>query len=269
MTRRPTRRLSRGPSRPAGIRRRPVLAASLAAAGLAAAGPGRAPAQDGPLMVDVELVLAADGSGSIDDDELRAQREGYAAAITSDRVLSVILGGFNGRIAIAYVEWGGASSQHTIVDWTLVDGPEAAGRFAEALVATPRAAFGWNSISNALDYSRRLVAANAYEGFRKVVDVSADSGQRGGRPLPEVRAELLADGFTINALSLDFRGRGLGGPGGVPLAETFRRTLIGGPGAFVLPVTEESQLTEAIIEKLVLEIAGRPAAPPALGPLPA
>lgn len=251
------------------VSRRPVLAGALAAGALGGAGlvglaSGRAVAQDGPLMVDVELVLAADGSGSIDDEELRAQRHGYAAAITSERVLSVILGGFNARIAIAYVEWGGASSQHTIADWTLIDGPEAAGRFAEALVAAPRAAFGWNSISNALDYSRRLVASNAYEGFRKVVDVSADSGQYGGRPLPEVRAELLADGFTINALSIDFRGRGLGGPGGVPLAETFRRTLIGGPGAFVLPVTEEAQLAEAIIEKLVLEIAGLPPAPPAL-----
>ncbi|MBP0651684.1 DUF1194 domain-containing protein, partial [Mycobacterium tuberculosis] len=65
--------------------------------------------------VDLELVLAADGSGSIDDDELRLQRDGYADAIESPEVLAAIRDGAIGAIAIAYTEWGGAASQHTIV----------------------------------------------------------------------------------------------------------------------------------------------------------
>ena len=35
--------------------------------------------------------------------------------------------------------------------------------------------------------------------------------------------------------------------------------MIGGPGAFVIPVTDPEQLLESIRRKLVLEIAGLPA----------
>jgi len=56
--------------------------------------------------VDLELVLAADGSGSIDDEELRLQREGYARAVAHPSVQSAIKSGFLGKIAIAYIEWG-------------------------------------------------------------------------------------------------------------------------------------------------------------------
>jgi len=244
-----------------------VLAVLLA---LAAGAPSAVPAhgQDGggAVSVDLELVLTADGSGSIDDDELAAQRAGYAAALADPRVLQAIADGFDGRIAVTYVEWGGATSQHTIVDWTVIDGPESAADFGARLVAEPRQAFGWNSISNALDYSLTAIETNAYEGFRKVIDVSADSGQRGGRPLADVRAEVLAAGVTINALALNFRGRGMSGPGGMPLSEYFRSVLIGGPGAFVLPVDRESDLADAILRKLLLEIAGRVPADPALRP---
>jgi len=125
-------------------------------------------------------VLAADGSGSIDDEELRLQREGYARAVAHPRVQAAIKSGFLGKIAIAYVEWGGPSSQHTIVDWTIIDGPETAAAFGEKLVAAPRAAFSYNSISNALVYSQNLLKTNDYAGLRRIIDVSADAGNFGG-----------------------------------------------------------------------------------------
>src|SRR3712207_9109141 len=53
--------------------------------------------------VDLELVFAADGSGSIDDDELRLQRQGWADALTSRDVLDGIRDGPLGAIAVAYM----------------------------------------------------------------------------------------------------------------------------------------------------------------------
>ena len=100
--------------------------------------------------VDTELVLAADGSGSIDADELKLQREGYANAITHPRFLQAIEGGFHQAIALAFMEWGGPESQHTIVDWMKIDGPASAKAFAYKLRAAPRAAFSYKSISEAL-----------------------------------------------------------------------------------------------------------------------
>ena len=47
--------------------------------------------------VDLELVLLADASGSIDDAEIRFQRQGYAAAITHPEVLGAIAQGYTTR----------------------------------------------------------------------------------------------------------------------------------------------------------------------------
>ncbi len=97
--------------------------------------------------------MAADGSASIDDEELRLQREGYARAEQNPRVLEALTGGIYAKSVITYVEWGSAESQHTIVDWTVIDGPETAAAFGKALVGAPRQAWGFNSISNAIVYS--------------------------------------------------------------------------------------------------------------------
>ena len=132
--------------------------------------------------VDVELVLAADGSGSIDDDELALQRRGYAEAITSAEVLGAIGSGPVGAIAITYVEWGGAASQHTIVDWHVVRDAASAAVFADKLVSSPRQAYGYNSISGAIAYAADRIRENGYEGLSKVIDVSG-AGARGGPPI--------------------------------------------------------------------------------------
>ena len=185
-------------------------------------------AQDGGRPVDVELVLAADGSGSIDDDELATQRRGYADALKHPRVLQAIQGGFHGRIALTYIEWGGAGSQHTIVDWREIGGAKDAEAFGQALVAAPRAAQGWNSISGAIAYAHRKIDENGFAGDRKVIDVSGDGPQRGGPPLAFVRQQAVDAGITINALVVRRPGGGYPGPGGMPLAKHYERDVIGG-----------------------------------------
>jgi len=214
--------------------------------------------------VDLELVLAADGSGSIDDEELRLQREGYARAVAHPSVQSAIKSGFLGKIAIAYIEWGAPESQHTIIDWTVIDGPDSAAEFGSKLMSAPRAAFGFNSISNAIAYSQNLIETNSYAGLRRVIDVSADAGNIGGMPLPLARAQAMNAGITINGLAISRPGstRPLRG---VVLEAHFANEVIGGPGAFVVTVDETLSFADAVIKKLVLEIAGMPQAPAQLG----
>jgi len=207
--------------------------------------------------VDLELVFAADGSGSIDNEELAFQRAGYAAAITDPVVLNAIRGGFHQKIAVAYVEWGSAFSQHTIVDWTVIDGPESAQRFADQLVAEPRAATGWNSISEAVAYSQNMMLTNAYEGGRMIIDVSADSGNYGGRPMALARADAIAADIRINALVINKPGSGLPGLGPGSLADYFEREVIAGPGAFVIIAQNREEFADAILKKMILEVAGR------------
>ena len=206
--------------------------------------------------VDLELVLAADGSGSIDDEELGLQRAGYGAAITHPRVLDAIRAGYRGAIAVTYVEWGAPDSQHIIVDWTRIDGAGSARAFADALLAAPRRAFGYNSISNALHYAAAEIRTNDYQGSRAVIDLSGDGPQIGGRPIGSVRAGIVTAGITINALVIKSPGGGFRGPGGIPLDEHYRRDVVGGFGAFVMVAEDRSHFAEAILKKLILEIAG-------------
>jgi hypothetical protein len=206
--------------------------------------------------VDLELVLAADGSGSIDASELALQREGYAAAITHPRVLAAIRSGYHQAIVLAYVEWGGPFSQHTIVASTRIHDEASARAFAGALVARPRRATGYNSISGAIDYAAKLMRANVFEGRRKVIDVSGDGPNIGGRPVRMARDEAVLAGITINALVVASPGGGFRGPGGVPLAMHYERDVIGGFGAFVMVARNREGFAEAILKKIVREIAG-------------
>jgi len=211
-----------------------------------------APAQE---AVDLELVFAADGSGSIDDQELALQRAGYAAALAHPTVLSAIRGGYHQKIAVAYVEWAAPDSQHTVVDWTVIADEASARAFGKALMTAPREAWGFNSISNAIHYSANLIEANDYEGARNVIDVSGDGPQRNGRPLELVRQTTLLKGITINALVVISPGGGYPGPGGEPLSEHYAKDVIGGFGAFMMTVESREEFAGAILKKMILEVA--------------
>jgi len=208
--------------------------------------------------VDLELVLLADASGSIDDAEILFQRQGYASAITSPAILAAIANGFDRRIAVTYVEWGMVGSQEVVVPWTIVDGPESAQAFADALMTTPRLAFGRNAIGEALIAAYTLIESNDISGHRRVIDFSGDSANNwGGISIADARATALQADITINGLAIlcrDCSGR----PVSYDLEEAFARQIVGGPGSFVVTADGRDSFADAVRKKLLLEIAGRP-----------
>lgn len=205
--------------------------------------------------VDLELVLAADASGSIDDGEIRLQREGYAAAITSGEILQAIGVGYLGKIAVTYIEWGDQSSQEIVVPWTIVDGPDSAAAFAAQLRAKPRLAFGRNAIGSVIAVAQDEIERNAFEGERKVIDISADSANSwNGVPLALARQRAIDAGITINGLAILCR-QCSGRPVGYDLEEQFERRIIGGPASFVVTADGNTSFAEAVRRKLLLEIA--------------
>jgi hypothetical protein len=199
--------------------------------------------------VDLELVLLADASGSITQDEIDFQRQGYAAAITDPAVLNAIKSNLTGSIAVTYVEW--AANQVTVVGWTIIDSDATALTFAENLLDPPRLAYGRNAIGDALIEGKRLIDANTITGLRRVIDFSGDSiGNFSGASIAEGRAEVLAANITINGLPI------LKDATDSTLADTYADQIIGGPGAFVVPAETREGFTEAVRRKLILEIAG-------------
>ena len=232
-----------------------------AAAGLAMAAALCAPAAAQDTPVDLELVLAVDVSGSMDEGERTLQRGGYVQAFLHPDVIAAIGSGAYGRIAVTYVEWAGPRSQAVILPWREIDGPTTAENFAAALRAAPTSHIRGTSISGALAFASTLFDGNGFTGARQAIDVSGDGPNNMGPPVVPVRDAVVARGVTINGLPLTLHGSGWGsGYGnlaGSLLDIYYEDCVIGGPGAFFLSVQAPGQLADAIRRKLVLEIAGR------------
>ena len=233
----------------------PVLAAlALLAAALA---PGRAAAweMDG-MEVDVELVLAVDVSLSVSPREMEIQRKGYAEAITSPEVMTAVQAGLLGRVAVTYVEWAGGQNQRTVIGWTLIETEDDARAFAERLRTAAGGTLRRTSISNALTYSVAAFDDNGFTGLRRVIDISGDGPNNAGPPVVQARDRALAAGIVINGLPL-MTDEGFGSRWHLEdLDLYYTDCVIGGPGAFVIPVTRWSEFASAVRRKLVMEIAG-------------
>ena len=222
-------------------------------------------AQAAPLPVDLELILAVDVSGSVDAIEARLQREGYISAMTSETVMKAIKSGPFRRIAVAYVEWAGEQYQQTVMPWTLIESLEDSQNFMAKVADSPYVAIRWTSISAAIDYSVKLFAESPFEGTRRVLDISGDGKNNHGREVADARADALAAGVIINGLPILSSRAGAydsaavrGWPSDPDLDSYFQTTVIGGPGAFMVPAESFDTFSEAVKSKLMREIAGIP-----------
>jgi hypothetical protein len=234
---------------------RPALLRAVAfffALGLAhsAAAPALAPPAVPQMQstVDLNLVLAVDASGSVDDERFDLQKQGYAQAFVSQRVLDAIRNGNYQAVAVSMVQWTGPTLQVVMVPWTVVKDRASAETVAAAITSARRRIFGGGtSLSGAIDYSVQLLNASPYRGIRKVIDISGDGSNNLGRPVEQARNEAVAQGIRINGLPILELER--------DLDQYFRENVIGGPGAFIIPVQNFNAFGEAIMRKLVTEIS--------------
>ena len=239
-----------------------IIAILTALAGAVAAGLGFAApyapqlfAQRTGIPVDVELVLAVDVSYSMDPEEQELQREGYIAAITSPEFMQALRQGMHAKITMTYFEWAGSHHTQIIVPWRVIDGPETADSFAADIARARYTRASRTSVSTALLFGASLFDGSGYRGLRRVIDVSGDGVNNNGPLVTVARDEVLAKGITINGLPIMLK-RPMSSTMDVDNLDVyFEDCVIGGPGAFVIPIKERSQFKEAIRTKLVLEIA--------------
>ncbi|HXZ22144.1 MAG TPA: DUF1194 domain-containing protein [Pseudolabrys sp.] len=209
--------------------------------------------------VDLLLVLAADVSRSVDAQKFQLQREGYAAALANPRVINAISSGRNGRIGVLFMEWSGLGNQKVVIDWMLIDGQEAARAFGDRLLESPRSFADRTSISGAIDAAVAQLARAPFEADRRTIDISGDGTNNAGRDVTQARDEALALGIAINGLAilsevpLPWNPEHTNPPGG--LAKYYHDYVTGGPGSFVLEAKDFSSFGQAIIKKMIAEIA--------------
>lgn len=209
--------------------------------------------------VDLLLVLASDVSRSVDAEKFKLQREGYATAISDKRVLDAIAAGRNKRIAVLFLEWSGNGNQKVVIDWTPIDGPKAAQEFGDRLIELPRAFADRTSISGGIDFAVAQFHRAPFTAERQTIDVSGDGTNNAGRDVTQSRNEALALGITINGLvilsdrPLAWNPEHTNPPGG--LANYYRDNVTGGPGSFVMEAKDFGSFGQAIVKKMIAEIA--------------
>lgn len=209
--------------------------------------------------VDLLLVLASDVSRSVTPEKFKLQRDGYAAAIANPRVLDAIKGGRNGRIAVLFLEWSGTTNQKVVIDWTIIDGEQAAQGFATRLLEEPRAFADRTSISSGIEAAMAELDKAPLESERQTIDVSGDGTNNAGRDVSAVRDQALAKGIVINGLvilsdsPMPWNPEHTNPPGG--LAKYYRDNVTGGPGSFVMEAQNFGSFGDAILKKMIAEIA--------------
>ena len=208
--------------------------------------------------VDLELVLAADISSSMDLEEAALQRQGFVRAFRHRDVIDAIQRGQVGRIAVTYVEWAGDHYQKAGVDWTEVADASSAAAFAEAVERSSVEILEWTSISAVIAFGAQSFEGNGFRGERRIIDISGDGPNNKGVYVLHARDRALADGIVINGLPIiNYR---LGPDGYPPMPDLdlyYEDCVIGGVGAFIVVANGFEDFARAIRRKMVLEIAGR------------
>ncbi|HEY2231027.1 MAG TPA: DUF1194 domain-containing protein [Xanthobacteraceae bacterium] len=224
--------------------------------------PARIPAARADDNVDLLLVLAVDVSRSIDQTKFLLQRDGYAAAVSNKGVLEAISSGPHQKIALNFVEWSGFGAQKLVIDWTVIDGANAARRFADQIIEAPRSFADRTSISGGIEFAAAQIERSPFKAPRHIIDVSGDGTNNAGREVAAARDAVVATGTTINGLvilsdgKLLFNAEHTNPPGG--LEKYYRDNVIGGPGAFVMVAENFEAFGKAIVKKLIAEIAAAP-----------
>jgi hypothetical protein len=195
-------------------------------------------------QVDLLLVLAADVSRSIDSEKFELQRDGSGRA---------------GRIGLSFVEWSGLTSQRVVIDWTTIRDAEQAKSFADRLLEAPRSFADRTSISSAIEFSMAHLARAPFESARRTIDLSGDGTNNSGREVTQARDEAIAQGATINGLvilsetPLAWNPDHTNPAGG--LENYYRTNVVGGPGAFVMAAQGFDSFGQAIVKKMIAEVA--------------
>lgn len=200
--------------------------------------------------VDLALVLALDGSASVTFDEFNLMAGAMGAALRDPEVVAGLASA--GALG-ALLLWSGSQAQEVLVPWTRIGSAEEAQDFADQVENVPRIVrAGATAIGEALLAALTLLAHAPAEARRRVVNVIGDGRSNEGIAPGPVRERMADAGITINGLCVLHEE--------ADLLETYRREVIGGPGAFALACADYPDFAQAMRRKLLREIADRPSA---------
>jgi hypothetical protein len=197
----------------------------------------------------VALVLAVDVSESVNTERYQLQHEGIARAFESPRLIAAVAGA-PGGIEVLVLEWSDPDKIAVTVDWTRVADRVGAAGFAAAVRATTRSSHGLTAIGAAMEAGAAAFDRLPEPAENRVIDVSGDGMANFGPAPAPIRDRLVAQGITINGLAILTEEPWL--------ADYYEHNVIGGAGGFCLVAESMDSFAEAMLKKLVQEVAGAP-----------
>lgn len=196
------------------------------------------------------LVMAIDVSGSVSQGRYVLQHEGIARAFETPRLIGAV-SAMPGGIEALVLEWSDPDKIAITVGWTHIANRRTALAFAAAVRATHRTSNGLTAIGAALQAAAAAFDHMPEPTARRIIDVSGDGMANFGEPPATVRDELVKRGITINGLAILTEEPWLD--------DYYRHNVIGGPSSFCLVAKNFDSFAEAMLSKLVQEVASLPA----------
>lgn len=203
------------------------------------------------VLVDLELSLVTDVSGSVGLTNYQSMLNGYSTAFRSSQLLSFIESGDIGAIAVNLVFFS-SSAQEGIPFYFISNSTEAMA-FADEIDTwvsmTPSVFGGGTDIGDGIDLGWSTLTSNAYDGTRVVIDVAGDGT---GTSPGAARDNALNNGVnTINAIVIGEDPDG-------SLEQFYADNVIGGETPFVSTAETFEDFEPRILEKLEAEVTGIP-----------
>ncbi len=210
---------------------------------------------DANAPIDLALVLAFDGSGSVTFDEFGLMTRGVGQALRDPTTQTGMVGGAHRACLCAVLLWSGHEQQQVMVPWTRITDHASLDAFATLVEDMPRDMRpGTTAIGNALMACEALLADLPAMADRRVIDVAGDGRSNDGVPPGPVRDRLVAAGTTINGLCILHTE--------ADLLASYTSEVIGGVGSFALQCQDYAGFADAMQQKLTREVAGIANPPP-------
>lgn len=198
------------------------------------------------LACAVELILAVDTSGSIDDREFALQMEGTAAAFEHPSMINAVRAQ-EGGIQIILTQWSGRTRQRIVTDWHLLEDAPSMSAFATAIRRGGRHWRNYSTaIGEALEHAKRVGETVPQSCKRRIIDVSGDGISNEGREPRAMAQQLAALGYSVNGLVIR-------GDSPDPV-DFYRKNVLAGPRSFLEIAEGFEDYPRAILKKLLREI---------------
>jgi hypothetical protein len=227
---------------------------ALLAIGALAYGPaeaGNVTEDDSRPSVDADIITAIDDSSSMTRLKRMVEYTGLAKAVMDPGFLARIASGPNGRVGFTAFAWSSDGKMEVIVPWMLITAADDAAKASAELLkaieidASKQFAVRRTDVALAIGAAAAIGQASPFASSHTFINICSDGVSNSGVPPHAVRNRALAEDMTISAVLFGSRPM---------LVDYYARNVIGGPGAFILTISDAAAMSKLLARKYWLDL---------------